>query len=338
MRLYAESVAAGDCMGLELLLSNILSAPVLFFVLGMVSVALRSDLDIPQPIPKILSLYLLMAIGFKGGVELRQSGVDALVLIEMSTAVVLATIVPVYAYWWLRRRLDAANSAAIAATYGSISAVTFITAATFLTVQDIPYGGHMIAAMALMESPAIIVGIILRRREGGSAGKPHGWNALLRDAFFNGSVVLLIGSLLIGILTGERGYEELHPFIEGVFKGVLCLFLLDMGIVATKRIGALREADWQLAAFAIVLPLINAAAGIAAVVLLGMPIGDGLLLVVLAASGSYIAVPAAMRLAIPEANPSIYVTLSLGVTFPFNIAFGIPLYMAVLQWLMPDAP
>lgn len=321
-------------MNTDLVLSNLLDPPILFFFLGMLAIWLRSDLDIPQPLPKFFSLYLLLSIGFRGGVELHESGVDRQILLTLLAAVAAALIVPLYTFFLLRRKLATGDAAAIAATYGSVSAVTFIAATSFLTQLGVPFGGHMVAAMALMESPAIIVGVALFRLYGDrkeANGERAGWAELVRDAFFNGSVVVLMGSLAIGILTGAKGEAALHPFTEEIFKGVLSLFLLDMGLVSARRVGVLRKLGAYPIGFAVLVPLVNAAFGILVARLLGLGPGDALLLCVLCASASYIAVPAAMRLAIPESNPGFYVTMALALTFPFNIIVGLPLYMSVID-------
>ena len=314
-------------MDITLILSNLLNPPILFFFLGLLAVLLHSDLEIPQPLPKFLSLYLLLAIGFKGGVELNQSGIDRSVLVTIGLAMLMASVVPLYSFFILRLKLAASDAAAIAATYGSISAVTFITATAFLQDLNIPYSGYMVAAMALMESPAIIIGVLLYRLSGNSNRGELSWSELLRDAFFNGSVLLLLGSLLVGVLTGEEGKKELQPFTHGLFKGLLAFFLLDMGLVAARRLRDLRKAGVFLVSFAILMPLLNAALGMGLAYLVDMPRGDALLFIVLCASASYIAVPAAVRLAIPEANPSLYVPMALAITFPFNIIVGLPLYL-----------
>ncbi|MEO6741874.1 MAG: sodium-dependent bicarbonate transport family permease, partial [Chthoniobacteraceae bacterium] len=219
----------------------------------------------------------------------------------------------------------------VAATYGSISAVTFIAATSFLGQLGITSGGHMVAAMALMESPAIIVGIALARWLGKGNGTAFSWSHLLRDAFANGSVLVLTGALVIGLLTGESGGKALAPFTNDIFRGMLCLFLLDMGIVSARRLGGIRQLGIFPIAFSTLVPLVNAAAAIALAHFIGLGRGDALLLTVLCASASYIAVPAAMRLALPEANPGLYVTMSLAITFPFNIILGLPLYMSVIN-------
>jgi uncharacterized protein len=321
-------------MDTSLILSNILNPPVLFFFLGMLAVFVKSDLEIPAPLPKLFSLYLLFAIGFKGGVELNKSGISQEVVLTILAAIVMACLVPIYTFFILRARLDPYNAAAIAATYGSISAVTFITAGSFLQQLDIAFDGYMVAALALMESPAIIVGLILVNLTTGQGAseddlgeRKFAWSEVLQEAFLNSSVFLLVGSLLIGVLTGERGWEVLKPFSQDMFYGVLTFFLLDMGLVAARRIKDLEKTGFFLISFAILIPVVNASIGLLIAKVIGMPQGDALLFCVLCASASYIAVPAAMRLTVPEANPSLYVSTALAVTFPFNIIVGIPLYL-----------
>lgn len=316
-------------MDTSLIVSNILNPPVLFFFLGITAVLVKSDLEIPAPVPKLFSLYLLFAIGFKGGVELIKSGITQEVIFTMLAAILMACIVPVYSFFILKIKLDTYDAAAIAATYGSISAVTFITASAFLSELGIDFDGYMVAALALMESPAIIVGLILvnlftsKEKE----ERDFSWPEVLREAFLNSSVFLLVGSLIIGILTGEHGWQVLEPFTQGLFYGVLTFFLLDMGLVAARRIKDLQKTGIFLISFAILMPLLNAGIGLLIAKFIGMPQGDALLFSVLCASASYIAVPAAMRLTVPEANPSLYVSTALAVTFPFNIIVGIPLYL-----------
>ena len=314
-------------MDVNLIISNILNPPVLFFFLGMIAVLVKSDLEIPIPIPKLFSLYLLLAIGFKGGVELSKSGVTQAVILTMFAAIVMACVVPVYTFFILRLRLDTYNAAAIAATYGSISAVTFITASSFLTKLGIGYDGYMVAALALMESPAIIVGLILVNLYTIDSKREFSWPEVLREAFLNSSVFLLVGSLIIGVLTGEHGWTALAPFTQGMFYGVLTFFLLDMGLVAARRIKDLQKTGFFLISFAILIPILNAIIGLLIARAINMPQGNALLFCVLSASASYIAVPAAMRMTVPEANPSLYVSTALAVTFPFNIIVGIPLYL-----------
>jgi uncharacterized protein len=314
-------------MDANLIVSNILNPPVLFFFLGMLAVLVKSDLEIPPPIPKLFSLYLLLAIGFKGGVELTKSGINQQVVLTILAAIMMACAVPLYTFFILRLKLDTYDSAAIAATYGSISAVTFITASAFLTELGMPFDGFMVAALALMGSPAIIVGLILVNFFARDEKREFVWSEVLRDAFLNSSVFLLVGSLIIGMLTGEHGWEVLSPFTQDMFYGVLTFFLLDMGLVAAKRIKDLQKTGVFLISFAILIPILNAGIGLLIARVINMPQGDALLFAVLCASASYIAVPAAMRLTVPEANPSLYVSTALAVTFPFNIIVGIPLYL-----------
>jgi len=330
----------------EVFLSNLSSPPLLFFFLGGLAVAVRSDLQIPAQIAKFLSIYLLFAIGFKGGVALSESSIDASVLLTLLATMGLSAVIPVYTFFLLRRRLPLADAAAIAATYGSVSAVTFVTAAGYLDVQGIEWSGYLVAAMALMESPAIIVGILLFNHFGNRGSKSihtFSWTHLLKEAVSNGSVFLILGSMVIGWVTGPKGMSQVEPLVKGMFLGLLCLFLLDMGIVAAQRLRDFQQsAENQpggqhfkvMLVAAVLLPVLNATLGLGVARLLGLSEGNSLLLIVLAASGSYIAVPAAMRLALPEANPGTYLTMSLAITFPLNILIGIPAYHAVIRWLM----
>ncbi|MEM6392976.1 MAG: sodium-dependent bicarbonate transport family permease [Planctomycetota bacterium] len=322
------------------LLDNLLSAPILFFGLGMLATAVRSDLEIPKPVARFLSLYLLIAIGLKGGAELRAAGLDLHIVLTLGVAVASAFIVPLWTFFLLRLRLDAPNAAALAATYGSISAVTFITAEAFLENQDIPSSGYMVAAMALMESPAIIVGVLLARHYASPATPEPASNTnklhlreLLREAVFNGAVLVLLGGMLIGALTPESNLEAIAPGFKAPFTALLCVFLLDMGLVAARKLGDLKTGGAFLIGFGILAAPVHAALGIALAALLQLPVGDALLLAVLIGSASYIAVPAAMRLSVPDANPSIYVPMALAITFPFNVTLGIPLYLAAIQYL-----
>lgn len=320
-------------MNTSLLLSNILNPPVLFFFLGMLAVWLKSDLEIPQPLPKLFSLYLLLSIGFKGGVELGHSGISQEVVLTLLAAIAMACLVPLYSFLILRWKLDVYNAAAIAATYGSISAVTFITAGSFLEGLGIASDGYMVAALALMESPAIIVGIVLVKvstaqlSPSKSPESEFSWSEVLQEAFVNGSVFLLVGSLVIGLLTGDRGEKLLAPFTQDLFYGVLTFFLLDMGLVAARRLKEVEKSGVFLIAFALLMPVLNATVGLGLARAIALSPGDALLFAVLCASASYIAVPAAMRLTVPEANPSLYISTALAVTFPFNIIVGIPLYL-----------
>ena len=312
------------------ILSNLFAPPILFFFLGVFAAVVRSDLEVPSPLPRLFSLYLLLSIGFRGGTELAHSDPEHSAL-ALGAAILLACTLPLWMFFVLRRRLPIADAAAVAATYGSVSAVTFVTASAFLERQHIASSGFMVATLAVMESPAIVIGVLLARRFGDNAALD--WKHLFRDAFLNGSVVLLLGSLLIGSLTSPAGAESVKPFMSGLFPGMLCFFLLDMGMVAAKRLRAIQEAGPFVLLFAILAPLVNAAIAMAAAWLLRLPEGDAFLLTTLAASASYIAVPAAMRLAVPEARPGLYLPMALGITFPFNIALGLPLYLTAIQWL-----
>jgi uncharacterized protein len=321
----------------SLILSNILNPPILFFFVGMAAVLLKSDLEIPQPLPKLFSLYLLLSIGFKGGYEITKSGLSLEIEETLLAAMFMACIVPIYSFFILKIKLDVYNAAAIAATYGSISAVTFITASSFLTKLGMDFGGHMVAALALMESPAIVVGIVLVKKfaprdktEDGEV-ESMDWGEVLREACLNGSVFLLIGSLIIGLLTGESGWEKLKPFTQDSFYGVLCFFLLDMGLIAARRIRELAKAGTFVIGFSIVMPVLNAIIGIGLARIIGVSEGNALLFAVLCASASYIAVPAAMRMTVPEANPSLYISMALALTFPFNIIIGIPVYLQIIH-------
>nr|BAU79824.1 putative domain transmembrane protein [uncultured Aquificaceae bacterium] len=318
-------------MGFDLLIQNILNPPILFFLLGLLSVFLRTGLDIPQPLPKFFSLYLLIAIGLHGGYELAKSGIDSYIVKVLLISIFMAVLVPIYAFFILRIKLDIFNAIAIAATYGSISAVTFITATNFLQTLGESFGGYMVAAMTLMESPAIIIGLVLlslfaKRKE----NEQLDWKEVFRESLFNPSVYILVGSLIIGYITGEKGWKVVDPLFGQLFKPMLAFFLLDMGIVAARRLGDLKKVGGFLVSFAIFLPIINAIIAILIAHFLSVNKGDAFMLAVLSASASYIAVPAAMRLSVPEANPSIYVTMSLAITFPFNISVGIPIY----YWLV----
>ncbi|MFC1463394.1 MAG: sodium-dependent bicarbonate transport family permease [Candidatus Brachytrichaceae bacterium NZ_4S206] len=320
-------------MSVDLIASNLLNPPVLFFLLGILAALVKSDLELPAPIPKVLSLYLLLALGFKGGTALRENN-GGLALSALGAALLMALAVPLYAFPILRRRLSLPNAAAVAATYGSVSAVTFVTATAFLQRLGEPQGGYMTAALALMESPAIVVGMLLARLGQHNGDDIRGQFAvLLHEAVFNGSVLLLVGSLAIGYVAGRSGGESLKPFTESLFPGLLSLFLLDMGLVVGRRLGDLQRIGAFLIAFAFGLPLVNAALGLGIARLIGLPPGDALLFVVLCASASYIAVPAAMRQTLPQANPALYVTMALALTFPFNVVVGIPLYMSAISAL-----
>ena len=310
-----------------------LLAPLLFFILGALSKLFKSHLEIPQPIAKAMALFLLIAIGLKGGVEVSNHPLQPHTLLVFLVAIILSIGIPILWFYFIKTKIDLANAAAIAATYGSVSAITFVTAANFLDALKIHYDGYFIAVMALMEGPPIIVGVLLFRLS--QSTKSHRFNlkTMLHESFLNQAVFLLIGSLIIGTLIGEKGFKELTPFFDAPFKGILCLFLLDMGIVVARRLPALRKLSGFLLMMAIVAPLINASFGIVAAYLIGLDPGNALLLAILAAGASYIAVPAALSVSMPEADQAIYITMSLAITFPFNVLVGIPLYFFIIQSL-----
>ncbi|MFO0826833.1 MAG: sodium-dependent bicarbonate transport family permease [Phycisphaerales bacterium] len=310
------------------------SPPVLFFVLGMVAALVRSNLRVPRAVTKLLSLYLLWAIGFTGGVKIAHGGLERDALVAIALGATFSVVTPIVVFTLMRRRLGVNDAAAVAAAYGSVSAVTFLTASSALDAAGVAYGGHMVAVMALMESPAIVVSmLLLRRAERDSTARPMGWGHLLHESFLNGPVVLLLGSLLIGLFTGDRGFEAFRPLCKDLFNGVLVFFLLDLGLLAARRLRSFLARGPALVALGLLLPPINASIAIALARWTGLGIGDAVLLATLAASASYIAVPAACRTAIPKAEPAVYVGLALAVTFPFNVVVGIPLYLAAVRWL-----
>jgi hypothetical protein len=320
---------------LPLMRENLLTPPILFFLLGVVARVLRSDLEIPREIARILSIYLLIAIGFKGGAELAKGGWSVQVVLACVAVVVLGAVLTVLAFGILRTglRLSGLNAATIAAHYGSVSAVTFITGVVFLERVGAYYEGFTVALMALMESPAIFVGILLARWGEPQKGPTERVfsKKVLQEALFNGSVVVLTGGLVIGAVTGARGVEMVHPFLIAPFQGVLVLFLLDMGLLAAARMLAFRRIPWGLIAFGLGWPLIGGGLGLLVASLLRLSPGGALLVMILGASGSYIAVPAALHMGLPRANVAYGVTLALAVTFPLNISIGIPLYFWVAR-------
>lgn len=308
-------------------MQNLLDPAILFFMLGIAAGLIRSNLEIPQPIARFLSLYLLMALGLKGGFALAQSGLTMEVATGLGAAVALAVVIPLIGFQVLKRILGPFDALAVAATYGSVSAVTFVTAVQTLENQGIAYGGHMAAAMALMESPAILLAVVyanvLRQR---AATQPLPTGKVLHESLTDGAQLLLLGAMAVGMLSGDAGKAAMQPFSGDLFKGMLAFFLLDMGLNTAKNLGQLRQYPAWLLAYGLLAPMVHAGIALGMAGLLSLPPGDATLLMVLAASASYIAVPAVLRYAIPEANPSVYFGLSLGLTFPFNILAGIPLY------------
>jgi hypothetical protein len=324
---------------LGLAAQNLLSPIILFFALGLGAALVRSDLSVPEAAAKALSIYLLFAIGFKGGVSVSSHGVDAGLLLSMLAGLVLSFAIPFAAFGLLRvmTSLSTTDAAAVAGHYGSISIVTFVAATSVLQSQGLPSEGYMVAVAAVMEAPAILsaLWLVARFANGGSGsggGRSRTTQGLWREILLNGSIVLLVGSFVIGFLSGPKGLAEIESFIVAPFKGVLCLFLLDMGLVAGRGLRAsANQLRPGLIGFGVLMPVLGSLAGLAAAGLIGLSTGGTVLLMTLSASASYIAVPAAMRVALPEANPSIYLTMSLGVTFPFNLTIGIPLYLSIAQ-------
>lgn len=332
---------------------NLLDPAILFFLFGVMAGFAKSNLEIPPAISRFLSLYLLMALGLKGGFALSHSGLTTSVVVSLMAAVALAVAIPLMGYMVLRRFVSGFDAAAVAATYGSVSAVTFVTAVQTLENQSVPYGGHMAAAMALMESPAIIMAVVfanaLRQKSpsaviaqgGGVAalGAPAPRHSvsigkILHESFTDGAQLLLLGAMVVGLITGDAGKAAMQPFSGDLFKGMLSFFLLDMGLMAARNLPQIQGKSPVLIAYAVLGPLTHAALALGLAFALNLSAGNGALLMVLAASASYIAVPAVLRYALPEANPSLYFGLSLGVTFPLNIVFGIPAYVALAQALL----
>jgi len=309
------------------------SPVILFFLLGLLASALRSDLAIPEAMAKGMSLYLMAAIGLKGGVAVAKSGVNAEVAAALLAGLALSFAIPVLAYAVLRSfgRLDQVNAGAVAAHYGSVSVVTFVTANEILGAGGLVVAGFMVAVLAVMETPAILSGLMLARR--GHGGDGHSRGELLREVFLNASVVLLLGSFAIGLIAGPKGFAEVQPLFDSGFKGVLCLFLLDMGLIAARRLIDARALNLRLVVLAIAFPLFNGTLGVLVGHAVGLDVATAAALGVLCASASYIAVPAAMRLALPQADLGIYLTMSLSITFPFNILVGISLFAALSRLL-----
>ncbi len=318
-------------MNTEILLSNLTNPVLLFFLLGVVAAVVKSDLQIPEPTIKFISLYLLFSIGFRGGQELAHSGFTSEIIIILVAAALLACLVPVYTFFILKTRLSVSDSGAIAAAFGSVSAVTFVAASGFLENRQVDYGGYMVAAMALMEAPAIIIGVLLMRRYNKNKVVQTSISKVAHEAFTNGSVLMILGSLVIGMISDEKQAKGIEPFTSDIFKGFLAVFLLEMGMVAAKRFKTFRNYGWFATLFAVFVPLFNGCITAWFSGLLPLGEGDRLLLSVLAASASYIAVPAAMKHAAPDADPGLYIPMALGVTFPFNITVGIPLYWSIIS-------
>jgi len=318
-------------MDLHLLVDNLTKPALLFFFLGLLAVQFKSDLEIPGTSSKFISIYLLFSIGFKGGQELSHSDLDLEVFLSLLFGIFLAVAVPIYTYFILRRKLSVENAGAIAASYGSVSAVTFITAINFLEIEQMAFGGHMVAVMALMEAPSIIVGVSLISIFSTEKKTKLPMSSVIKHSVLNGSVVLILGSLVIGFIANEKQAAGIAPFTTDIFKGFLAIFLLDMGIASGKKLQAFFKNGWFTVFFAIIIPLINGVLVAYLSRLVTANESNQFLFSILGASASYIAVPAAMRLVVPKANPSLYIPMALAVTFPVNITIGMPLYLYVIQ-------
>ena len=334
-------------------MQNLLDPAILFFVFGVIAGWLRSDLEIPAATAKFLSLYLLMALGLKGGFALAASGLNPSVMISLFAAILMAFIVPALGYLFLRNRVARFDAAAVAASYGSVSAVTFVTAMQYLESQQMSPGGHMAVAMVLMESPAILMAVLLANMirqkqasaqivmgQGGTAAvsmsgvgnfSTPSMGKVIHESFTSGAHLLLLGSLLIGYMSGEAGKVMMQTFSTDLFKGMLAFFLLDMGLMVARSMRDVKGKSPILIAYAALAPVVHAGIALLISMLLSLPVADAALIMVLSASASYIVVPAVLRYAIPEANPSLYLGLSLGVTFPLTILFGIPVYTEVAR-------
>jgi hypothetical protein len=317
-------------MDFQILINNLTNPSLLFFILGVLAVKLKSDLEIPPTSAKFIALYLMISIGFKGGQELSHSEFTAGIFWALAFGVLLSGSIPFYTFFILKRKLGVPNAAAIAAAYGSISAVTFVAAAAFLEAQGIGFGGHMVAVMALMEAPAIISGVILLRKYTPSKSE-GGLKQIVIHAFTNSSVLLILGSLVIGLIADEKQAEGIKPFITDIFKGFLAVFLLDMGITSGRKLKAFFKTGYFSSLFATLVPLINGVVVAYISQWVSPEVGDRLIFAILAASASYIAVPAAMKLSNPEADEGLYVPMALAVTFPFNLTLGMPIYWMIIQ-------
>ncbi|MFK7953280.1 MAG: sodium-dependent bicarbonate transport family permease [Ekhidna sp.] len=322
-------------MELQGLTDNLTNPALLFFLLGIIAVQIKSDLKIPENSSKFISIYLLLSIGFKGGQELSHSGITTEIILSMLLGIVLALLIPIASFFLLKRKLSIENAGAIAASYGSVSAVTFVTTISFLDLEQISFGGHMIAVMALMEAPAIIVGVLLinyyRKEESQKSNTSVG--SIIRHSVTNGSVILIIGSLIIGFLASAEQAEGIKPFTTDIFKGFLAVFLLDMGISSGKHLTDMFKKGVYPFLFATIMPFINGMIALFVSFQITDSIGNQLLFALLGASASYIAVPAAMKIAVPKANPSLYLPMALGITFPINVMIGIPFYFTIIQMM-----
>ena len=320
-------------MNYHLLIDNLTNPALLFFILGILAVLVKSDLEIPPNSSKFISLYLLFAIGFKGGQELSHETFNTEIAISMLFGIAISMIIPLYTFFLLKKQLNPYNAAAIAAAYGSVSAVTFVTAVSFLEIQHLQLHGHMVAIMALMESPAIIVGLFLLTlsKEVDNEELTIKKRTVLKHAFTNGSVLLILGSLCIGFMANAEQAEGIKPFTDDLFKGFLAIFLLDMGISSGRKLKAFFSFGWFPLVFAIVIPLINGCLVAVMSAAITSDISNRFMFAILAASASYIAVPAAMKISVPKSNPGLYLPMALAVTFPVNITIGMPIYFLIVE-------
>jgi hypothetical protein len=323
---------------LDAIRANLLSPAVLFFVLGLIAALAKSDLKFPEPLYVGMTIYLLVAIGFKGGVAIAAAGLGQ-VWLPLLAAIALGALIPLWTYPVLRRGggLPAVDAAAIAAHYGSVSAVTFIAATNYLKAIQQPFEDYATAFLAVMESPAILVGVVLGKLASKGTGDLEGGSlrTAMHEALFGRSIFLLVGALVVGALCGDPGMKKVEPFFVAPFQGLLALFLLEMGVVAGRRVGDLRKVGLFLLGFGVLVPLVNGTLGVLIGKFAGLGLGGATLFGVLAASASYIAAPAAIRISLPEANPTLYLTSSLAITFPFNITLGIPIYLAIARAFYP---
>ena len=318
-------------MNYNLLLDNLTNPALLFFVLGIVAVYLKSDLGIPDNSSKFISLYLLFAIGFKGGQELSHEAITAEIGWSMLFGISISFIIPIYTFFILKRKLSIFDAGAIAASYGSVSAVTFVTAVSYLEAQQLNLHGHMVAIMALMESPAIIIGLLLISIFNKDENEKITKRNAIKHSFTNGSVLLIFGSLIIGYLANAKQAEGIKPFTNDLFKGFLAIFLLDMGISSGKKLKSFFSFGWFPIVFAILIPLINGCIVAALSSSVSSDISNRFIFSILAASASYIAVPAAMKISVPQSNPGILLPMALAISFPVNITIGMPIYYLIVQ-------
>lgn len=317
-------------MDTQILISNLTNPTLLFFLLGIIAVQVRSDLEIPASSSKFISLYLLFAIGFKGGQELAHSQSTTEIYLSLLAGLVISAAIPAYTFFVLKQRLGPDDAGAIAAAYGSVSAVTFVAATSFLEAQSLAAGGHMVAVMALMESPAIVVGVLLMGLYSHNQQQAMPMRSVVHHGVTNGSVLMVLGSLVIGLVADEQQAMGIKPFTTDIFKGFLAVFLLEMGLITGNKLTTFRKYGWFATAFGIVAPAVNGCVVAMASILVTTDPANRFMFAILAASASYIAVPAAMRLAAPKADPGLYIPMALGITFPFNITLGMPLYWAIV--------